>query len=53
MLDISRKTYEINGIIIKNIEEGLDHKNWREIKIKYHSGQRKHGYELYNKSRTQ
>ena len=47
MLDISRKTYEIN------IEEGLDQKNWREIKIKYHSGQRKHGYEPYNKSRKQ
>ena len=45
MVDISRKTYERNGIETvdndgilwlnkKHIEEGLDHKNLREIIIK-------------------
>ena len=58
MVDISRKTYERNGIeaIVdndrilwlndKHIEEGLDHKNLQEITIKYHSDHRKHRYEL-------
>ena len=53
MTDISRKTYERNGIktIVdndgilwlneKHIEEGLDHKNMREITKKYHSDHRK------------
>ena len=57
MIDISRKTYERNGIetIVdnngtlwlneKHIEEGLDQKKLREIKIKYNSNQRKHRYE--------
>ena len=54
MVDISRETYEGNGIetIVdndgllwlneKHIEEGLDYKNLWEIKTKYHSDQRKH-----------
>ena len=58
MVDISRKTYERNGIEItvdnngilrlsdKHIEEGLDHKNLREIATKYNSNHRKHRYEL-------
>ena len=57
MVDISRKTYGKNGIetIVdndgilwlneKHIEEGLDHKNLREITIKYHSDHRKHRYD--------
>ena len=58
MVDISRKTYERNGIETiadndgiswlneKYIEEELDHKNVRQITIKYHSDHRKHRYEL-------
>ena len=58
MVDISKNTYEINGIetIIyddgilwlneKHTEEGLDHKNLGYIAIKYHSDNRKHRYEL-------
>ena len=58
MFDISRKTYEINGIetIVdkdailllneKHIEEGLDHKILGEISTKYNSNYRKHRYEL-------
>ena len=54
----SRRTYERNGIetIVdndgilwlngKHIEEGIDHKNLREITIKYHSDHRKHRYNL-------
>ena len=57
MIDISRKTYERNGIetIVdnngtlwlneKHIEEGLDQNKLREIKTKYNSNQRKHRYE--------
>ena len=30
----------------KHIEEGLDHKNLREITAKYNSNHRKHRYEL-------
>ena len=30
----------------KHIQEGLDHKNLREITINYHLDHRKHGYEL-------
>ena len=30
----------------KHIEQGLDHKNLREITTKYHSDNRKHRYEL-------
>ena len=53
MVDISRKTYERNGIetivdddgIIwlneKHTEEGLDHKNAQEIEIKYQTDHRK------------
>ena len=52
MVDISRKTYERIGLetIIdndgimwlkeKHIEEGLDHKNLREITTKYNSSYR-------------
>ena len=58
MVNISRKTYKRNSIetIVdnnrilwlneKHIEEGLDHKNLREITIKHHSNHRKHRYEL-------
>ena len=58
MVDISRNTYERNGIetIIdndrilwlneKHIKEGLDHKHLREITRKYNSNHRKHRYEL-------
>ena len=58
MFDISRETYERNGIETiadndrilwlneKHIEEGLDHENLREITIKYSSNHRKHRYEL-------
>ena len=58
MVDISRKTYERNGVETiadndgilwlneKHIEEGLDHTNLREITIRYHSDHRKHRYEL-------
>ena len=62
MVDISRKTYEKKGVEItvdndgilwvneKHIEEGLNHKNIREITIKYHSDHRKHRYDLDIKS---
>ena len=65
MIDISRKTYERNGIetIIdndgilwsneKHLEEGLDHKDLQEITTKYHSDHRKYNYELDNKSKNQ
>ena len=58
MVNISRKTYERNGretvvdndgifwVNEKDIEEGLDHKNLREITINYHPSHRKHRYEL-------
>ena len=58
MVDISRKTYERNGIetIVDNDEifwlnekhiiEGLDHKNLQEITIKENANYRKHTYEL-------
>ena len=61
IVDISRKTYERNGIetIVdndgilwlneKHIEVGLDHKYLKEIIIKYHSDHRKHIYELVEK----
>ena len=64
MVDISRKTYERNGIETignnegilwlneKHIEEGLDHKNLREITTKYHSDHRKHRYELVEEPRN-
>ena len=65
MVDISRKTYERNGIKTiadndgilwlneKHIEEGLDHKNLQEITIKYHSDHRKHRYELVEEPKKQ
>ena len=37
---------------MKNIEEGLDHKNVQEIAIKYHSDYSKHRHELDSKSRN-
>ena len=61
MADISRETYERNGIQTiadndgilylndKHIEEGLDHKNAHEIASKYHLDHRKHRYELVDK----
>ena len=61
MINISRKTYERNGIETikdnngtlrlneKHIEEGLDKKKIREIKTKYNSNQGKHRYELVEK----
>ena len=54
MVDISSKTYKRNAIEIsvdndeilwlneKHTEEGLDHKNLREIATKYNSYHRKH-----------
>ena len=54
MVETSRKRYERNDIEIivdndgilwsneKNIEEGLDYKNLREITAKYSSNHRKH-----------
>ena len=54
MVDISRKNYERSGIEIivyndgmlwlneKHIEEGLDHKNLREVTTKHNSNPRKH-----------
>ena len=61
MIDISRKTYKRNGVetIVdsggifwmneKHIEEGISHKNLREITTKYHSDHKKHRYELVDK----
>ena len=58
MVNISRERYERNDIetIVDNdgilwlneehILDGLDHKNLREITIKYHSDHRKHRCEL-------
>ena len=58
MVDVRRKTDESNGIekIVNNdgilwlnekhIEEGLDHKNLREITTKYSPNHRKQRYEL-------
>ena len=58
MVDISRETYVRNGIeaIVENdgilwlnkkhIEEGLNHKNLRQITTKYNLNHRKHRYEL-------
>ena len=58
IVDISRKTYETNGIETmvdnagilwlneKHLEVGLDHKHLQEIIMKYHSDHRKHIYEL-------
>ena len=58
MVDVSsRKTYEKNGLktIVDNegilwlhekyIEEGLDHKNLRQSRVKYLSDHTKHRYE--------
>ena len=65
MVDTSRKTYERNSIetIVdndgilwlyeKHIKEGLRHKNLQEITIKYHSGHRKHRYELVKEPKKQ
>ena len=58
IVDISRKTYERNGIetIVdndgilwlneKHLGVGLDHKQLQEIIIKYYSDHTKHIYEL-------
>ena len=58
MIFISTKRYDRKGIQTKidnnrilwlnekYIEEGLDHKNLREIRIKYDSDHRKHRYQL-------
>ena len=65
MVDVRRKTYESNGIekIVNNdeilwlnekhIEEGLDHKNLREITTKYSSNYRKHRYEMVEEPKKQ
>ena len=65
MVDISRETHQKNDIekIVdndgilwfdeKHIEEGLGHKNLREITIKYHSDHRKHRYELVEEPKKQ
>ena len=65
MVDISRKTYERNGIetIVdndgtlclneKHIEEGLNHKHLREVTIKYQSNHRKDRYELVEEPKKQ
>ena len=64
MVYISRKTYERNdtetidndeifNLNEKHIEEGLDHKHLQEIAIKYHSGHRKHIYELADEPKKQ
>ena len=65
MVDISRKTYERNGIetIVdnngilwlneKHVDEGLDHKNLRDITIKYHSDHGKQRYELVEEPKKQ
>ena len=37
----------------KHIEEGLDHKNLREITTKYYSDQRKHSYNLEEEPKKQ
>ena len=59
MVDISRKTYERNGVetIVgciailwlyeKHIKEGCDHKNFQVTTVKYPSGYRKHRYDFY------
>ena len=64
MADIGRKTYKRNGMerIIdsdgilrlneKQIEEELDHKNLREIPIKYHSDQRRPKCNLWRNQRN-
>ena len=58
IVDISRKTHERNGIETtvdnagilrlneKHLVVGLDHKQLKEIIMKYHSGHRTHVYEL-------
>ena len=58
MVDISWKTYEVNGVYTvvdsdrilclneKHIKEGLDHKNLRVITVKYPSSYRKQRCEL-------
>ena len=65
MLDISRKKYDRNGIetIIdndgilwlneKHTEEGLDHKNLRDITTKYNSNNKKHRHELVKEPKKQ
>ena len=65
MVDISRKTYERNGIetIVdndgiswlneKHIEEELHHKNLKEITAKYNSNHGKHRYELVKEPEKQ
>ena len=65
MLDISRKTYERNGIKTvldsdgllllneKHIEEVLDHEYLPVITVKYFSDHRKHIYELADKPNKQ
>ena len=65
MVDISSKTYKRNAIEIsvdndgilwlneKHTEEGLDHKNLREIAKKYNSYHRKHWYEVVEEPKKQ
>ena len=63
IVDISRDTYEKNSIetIVdndqilclneKHIKEGLDHKQLREITIKYNSNHGKHRFKLVDQPR--
>ena len=37
---------------MKNLKEGLDHKHFQEIAIKYHSDHRKHRYELVDEPKN-
>ena len=65
MVDISRKTYEkidiettvdndgLLWLIEEHIEEGLNHKNLREITIKHHPDHKSHRYGLVEKSKKQ
>ena len=64
MVDISRETYERNGIetIVDNHRvlrlneihiEGLDHKHLQEITTKYHSDNREDRYELGDEPKIQ
>ena len=46
ILGLNENIDGILGLNEKHIEEELNHKNMREITIKYHSDNRKHRYEI-------
>ena len=64
MVDISRKTYERNGVetIVnsdgtlwlnkKHIKEGLDYRNLHVTNVKYYSAYRKHRYEVVDEPKN-